>query len=79
MSEHKETDNAWLEENIAEARDVAWSRSSLPSRFDDKDTESDHTHCIICWKALDQRTFPCVYESSIGWICPECYEKHIKA
>lgn len=78
MSEQKNDNTAWLEENIAEARSVTWTKTEAPSRFDEDDPNSDHSHCIICWKAVSQQTTPVVYESSLGWLCTECHEKHLK-
>jgi len=71
-------DEQWRQENIEEARTVPWSEATLPDVFDLDDPASDHTHCIVCWKALNRKLFAKAYESSIGWLCADCYEEHIK-
>jgi len=71
-------DNQWLEDNISEARGVDWNEAPLSKITEEEERQTDHTHCIVCWDALNPRYTKTAYESSIGWLCAKCYVKYIK-
>ena len=70
--------NDWMQDNIEEAQSVSWQPCELPFEFEctGSVTSIDHTHCIICWKTLNRELEDKAYESSIGWICEDCYVQH---
>ncbi len=61
---------------IEEAQSAKWCRASLP-KFFSTDEKDDHTHCIICWDALNARFLEEAFVSSIGWLCNNCHQKYI--
>ena len=68
----------WIAENIEEARSVEWTKSDLTRILRPENIEGDHTHCIICWDALNPKITKTAYESSIGWLCQRCYDQYIR-
>ncbi len=61
-------ERSFLEQNIAEARQLGWS----PAQFNDR---TAHSHCMICQIAISAGD-SCV-RSGNRWLCEYCHNRFI--